>query len=160
MSDGTAGTTFEGFFGATLATSVLSSTQASLYTLGNSSEATETAALNTLAGTNFDFTTITNNTGNNGSLVSFDESGEFFLLKTGGGVQVAFFHNLSDSVLHLTYTQNPAPGLGRGLSHTADFGSTIAAVPEPSTWAMMILGFAGLGFMAYRRKSKPALMAA
>jgi hypothetical protein len=32
------------------------------------------------------------------------------------------------------------------------------AVPEPSTWAMMILGFAGVGFMAYRRKSKPALM--
>ena len=25
-------------------------------------------------------------------------------------------------------------------------------VPEPSTWAMMILGFFGLGFMAYRRK--------
>jgi hypothetical protein len=34
------------------------------------------------------------------------------------------------------------------------------AVPEPSTWAMMILGFAGIGFMAYRRKSKPTLMAA
>ena len=33
-------------------------------------------------------------------------------------------------------------------------------VPEPSTWAMMILGFAGIGFMAYRRKSTPALMAA
>jgi hypothetical protein len=28
----------------------------------------------------------------------------------------------------------------------------IAAVPEPSTWAMMILGFAGVGFMAYRRR--------
>jgi hypothetical protein len=28
----------------------------------------------------------------------------------------------------------------------------IAAVPEPSTWAMMILGFCGLGFMAYRKK--------
>lgn len=25
-------------------------------------------------------------------------------------------------------------------------------VPEPSTWAMMILGFCGLGFIAYRRK--------
>jgi hypothetical protein len=25
---------------------------------------------------------------------------------------------------------------------------------------MMIIGFAGVGFMAYRRKSKPALMAA
>ncbi len=33
----------------------------------------------------------------------------------------------------------------------------IAAVPEPSTWAMMILGFAGVGFMAYRRKNKMAL---
>jgi PEP-CTERM motif-containing protein len=36
----------------------------------------------------------------------------------------------------------------------------VGSVPEPSTWAMMILGFAGVGFMAYRRKSKPALMAA
>jgi hypothetical protein len=29
----------------------------------------------------------------------------------------------------------------------------ITPVPEPSTWAMMILGFMGVGFMAYRRKS-------
>ena len=28
----------------------------------------------------------------------------------------------------------------------------VSAVPEPSTWAMMLLGFAGVGFMAYRRK--------
>ncbi len=34
------------------------------------------------------------------------------------------------------------------------------AVPESSTWAMLLLGFAGVGFMAYRRQSKPALMAA
>ena len=27
-----------------------------------------------------------------------------------------------------------------------------AAVPEPSTWAMMILGFFGVGLMAYRRR--------
>jgi len=38
--------------------------------------------------------------------------------------------------------------------------STVADVPEPSTWAMLILGFAGVGFMAYRRKSNRALMAA
>ena len=37
--------------------------------------------------------------------------------------------------------------------------SAVSAVPEPSTWAMMLLGFAGVGFMAYRRKSKPALLA-
>jgi hypothetical protein len=34
-----------------------------------------------------------------------------------------------------------------------------AAVPEPSTWLMMILGFAGVGFMAYRRKSNHNTMA-
>ena len=30
-------------------------------------------------------------------------------------------------------------------------GST-PVVPEPSTWAMMLLGFAGLGFVGYRRR--------
>jgi hypothetical protein len=30
---------------------------------------------------------------------------------------------------------------------------SVAAVPEASTWAMMLLGFAGLGFVAVRRKS-------
>ena len=32
----------------------------------------------------------------------------------------------------------------------------VSAVPEAATWAMMLLGFAGVGFLAYRRKSKPA----
>jgi len=36
---------------------------------------------------------------------------------------------------------------------------SIEAVPEPSTWAMMILGFAGVGYMTYRR-SKTAERAA
>ena len=35
------------------------------------------------------------------------------------------------------------------------------AVPEPSTWAMMLLGFAGLGFAGYRKtKKSPAFAAA
>jgi hypothetical protein len=37
--------------------------------------------------------------------------------------------------------------------------ATIASVPEPSTWAMMILGFAGVGAMTYRRR-KSAMLAA
>lgn len=36
----------------------------------------------------------------------------------------------------------------------------VTPVPEPSTWAMTLLGFAGIGAMAYRRRSKPVLMAA
>jgi PEP-CTERM motif len=33
---------------------------------------------------------------------------------------------------------------------------TISAVPEPSTWGLMLLGFAGLGFAGYRRSVKAA----
>jgi hypothetical protein len=35
-----------------------------------------------------------------------------------------------------------------------------AAVPELSTWAMMILGFAGVGFMAYRRRNQTTALRA
>jgi hypothetical protein len=52
-----------------------------------------------------------------------------------------------------------APGFdptGFAFQFSANVGDTpISAVPEPSTWAMMILGFAGVGFMTYRRKNKP-----
>jgi hypothetical protein len=36
----------------------------------------------------------------------------------------------------------------------------IAAVPETSTWAMIILGFAGIGFISYRRRNSVMLRAA
>jgi len=34
---------------------------------------------------------------------------------------------------------------------------SVTAVPEPSTWAMLLLGFAGLGFIGFRRQNKMAL---
>ena len=42
----------------------------------------------------------------------------------------------------------PAPAFNAAFSLS---GSTI---PEPSTWAMMLLGFAGLGFAGYRQAKK------
>jgi phospholipase/lecithinase/hemolysin len=36
----------------------------------------------------------------------------------------------------------------------ADAFLAVAAVPEPSTWAMMTLGFAGVIFMTYRRQRR------
>ena len=35
----------------------------------------------------------------------------------------------------------------------------VGAVPEPSTWAMMIIGFAGVGYMTYRRRKTSAISA-
>jgi hypothetical protein len=71
----------------------------------------------------------------------------------------------------------PPRGSAAGASIEAGAGEVTAAAenknghlhaicqpvfPELSPWAMMILGFAGVGFMAYRRsrKNKTALTAA
>ena len=49
-------------------------------------------------------------------------------------------------------------GSNPGFEGTATIVPFTAAVPEPSTWAMVILGFFGVGFMAYRKKQNgPAL---
>jgi hypothetical protein len=62
------------------------------------------------------------------------------------------------------FTLQVAPGVAPDflsnlvLDVTTD--GSVGAIPEPSTWAMMILGFAGIGFMACRSKNKLALKAA
>jgi hypothetical protein len=49
---------------------------------------------------------------------------------------------------------DPVTG-GAGDPFTAlDSFTVTVGVPEPSTWAMMLLGFAGLGFAGYRRSRK------
>jgi hypothetical protein len=76
-----------------------------------------------------------------------------FALAHPSGTATAFLDPylfLDPSLVALGYSIITSPGIGNSLA---------SAVPEPSTWAMMILGFAGIGFMAYRRKLKPALMA-
>jgi hypothetical protein len=48
----------------------------------------------------------------------------------------------------------------RADGFTASFQSDLNAVPEPSTWAMMLLGFAGLGYAGYRRARQTRTLAA
>jgi hypothetical protein len=48
------------------------------------------------------------------------------------------------------------PGTSLRQTETLTFG--VAAVPEPSTWAMMLLGFVGLGF-AFRQSRRRASFA-
>jgi hypothetical protein len=74
-----------------------------------------------------------------------------------GGVYIDF----DNTAHHYTFTNGSfnffvndlsiTPGGNIALSGT--IRDVVAGVPEPSTWAMMVLGFAGVGFMAYRRKS-------
>jgi hypothetical protein len=44
----------------------------------------------------------------------------------------------------------------RGLGSSRFIPTGVAAVPEPSTWAMMLVGFAGLGFVSYRASRRGA----
>ena len=48
------------------------------------------------------------------------------------------------------------PSANSGATPTRYINSVgvTSAVPEPATWAMMILGFLGLGFLGYRRSSR------
>jgi hypothetical protein len=50
----------------------------------------------------------------------------------------------------------------RGTGEAGGNMGTVVGTPEPSTWAMMLLGFAGLGFAGYRkaRSARTALSAA
>jgi hypothetical protein len=85
--------------------------------------------------------------------------GEVDRFSTGG-----FFGFISDtaitSVEEIPGTQGQPDAISEKYYLSAlRFGASVNAVPEPSTWAMMILGFSALGFAAYRRKSKPASMA-
>ena len=62
-----------------------------------------------------------------------------------------------DRAMSLSFTDvSPSaaiiPGTGTLRSFTSDVsGNFSSTVPEPSTWAMMLLGFAGLGYVGFRK---------
>jgi hypothetical protein len=58
----------------------------------------------------------------------------------------------ADSITFTFLSGDPPNDFSSGFDNVVI--STVAGVPEPSTWAMMILGFAGVGFLAYRRRNQ------
>ena len=51
----------------------------------------------------------------------------------------------------MSWAMTCANGVIQGQVNGLGRVSGVPAVPEPSTWAMMLAGFAGLGFVGYRR---------
>jgi hypothetical protein len=64
------------------------------------------------------------------------------------GVTTADFVNNGSGFIFAADVIGPSGGTGAVAGDPL-----VAGVPEPSTWAMMALGFIGVGFMAYRRKN-------
>lgn len=95
----------------------------------------------------------------------FDGAGGFLdiyglMFSIGGGIVVDLFDN---GVSPTTGADYGGYGVGvanadRALDYVA--GGVSASTPEPSTWVMMLLGFAGLGFAGYRTARKTAAAAA
>ena len=70
-------------------------------------------------------------------------------LSTGGQLTAISYNGAIAGSYYLEVT-GTAPSAD--LNFSGDI-TTVAAVPEPATWAMMMLGFLGVGFVAYRRRS-------
>jgi PEP-CTERM motif len=95
----------------------------------------------------------------------FDGAGGFLdiyglAFTIGGGVLVDLFNNGVGADTHIPYG---GFGVAVATSEKAlDYVSAgvTASTPEPSTWAMMVLGFAGLGLAGYRKARKAAAIAA
>jgi len=49
--------------------------------------------------------------------------------------------------------------MGDAPGYAVTFDTSSAPVPEPSTWAMILIGFAGLGYVSWRRSRAPSLPA-
>jgi hypothetical protein len=73
-------------------------------------------------------------------------------LTGAGGFQDPAFVGLGTTQENLAAAQSPGIGTLSGDSLAGQVTYTYTAVPEPSTWAMMLVGFGGLGYAAVRRK--------
>jgi PEP-CTERM motif len=100
----------------------------------------------TADGKTFYLIDLVNTTGTNGFELDLDTPTTLF-----AGQQTTI-DNFSD--IH-SINSNDGNVIANNLSGNLTIGS---AVPEPSTWTMIILGFAGVGFAAYRQKqNRPQL---
>ena len=84
-----------------------------------------------------------------GTLVGQIGNGDFFVLGSSyTGVASA------SGVLKLYYWDS------NNFDNTNGLTVTVSAVPETSTWIMMLIGFAGVGYAAYRTKARSATASA
>ena len=100
-----------------------------------------------------------------GSVQAYDELSQTIATTVGDVYQVSF-SNIDDGSLS-TYQAlstngdtTDTGGNGADILVYAQAAPPPLNTPEPSTWAMMILGFAGMGFVAYRKAKRTSLSAA
>ena len=84
---------------------------------------------------------------------------DFWGAVVANGVEIFQLYSASDdSVINLGSSFGPNIDLTFiGYGEIVVGGAVSKAVPEPSTWAMLLMGFAGLGFVGYRASRRNAV---
>lgn len=120
-----------------------------LFTLGQdglgSGSITTILAGDLFGSTDLDFEEVTFFNGDETVIVpisdmGFQETAGLFNIPITAGVQ---------NILTVTYLSRGNGSFGGNLSFVPD---QVAAIPEPETWALMLLGFAGIGMVMRRRR--------
>jgi PEP-CTERM motif len=124
------------------ATGVL--TLADSYTFGSNIKAADFISFDySSSSLSFDITSADTFVGGLNADGSFNSEGILLVEATEG---LPFFETAPGTFV-ATIVDNGSSDIGSSFTFTLVPG----AVPEPSTWAMMLLGFAGLGYAGYRK---------
>lgn len=128
-----------------------------VYKLNNGGGPEVSGLFPTVSGTEFAvlYDALTNVLSFNYTAGAGDPALHYITIKQSNGFALFYDANpiLSGSVsLTPLFPRNP------GWSHITFFNSGTSAVPEPGTWAMMLMGFGAMGF-ALRRRRKPTSIA-
>lgn len=99
---------------------------------------------------------------NNGHFNGFNVNDDFsfaggnYVLQISGGILAV---RLASDPLGQSFVNGYINIGDSGVTGQTPYVPQVAAVPEPSTWAMMILGFCGVGFVTYRRRKQAVALA-
>ena len=111
----------------------------------------------TSASFNLDAPTGTNNDAFTSAITFGFSDGTSHTLALGSGGAYQFGVLDGEGITSITFASAGAPARGIGAFKQLKFGGLMAsAVPEPGTWAMMLIGFGAIGASMRRRRSNVA----
>ena len=100
---------------------------------------------------------------NNGHFNGFSVNDEFsfagsnYVLQINGGILAV---RLAADPVGQSFVNGYINIGDNNVTGQTPFVPQVGAVPEPTTWAMMLIGFAGVGFIAYRRRNQGSALTA
>ena len=107
---------------------------------------------------NFTFSMNSSTQGEKWAVFGSDDAHPFTFTLLSSGSDEDVTHSLLNGFDNYSFFYNgPATGVGGANVLLGSFGGTLAAVPEPSTWAMLLGGFGFMAFFGVKKARKSRL---